>query len=611
MTGGLVQLEVYGSQDIFLTGSPQISFFKLVYRRNTNFAIQSVKQEFIGTTNFGYDMICVADKLGDLIYKCYLEITLPYVALNKNPSLYTQTQQNALLEYDRVNSYFQVLFNYVTADLDLTRKLLLLVRTNNVSMEDIILTMNDVTGFPALTLLIKYRNDLIAFITNSEAFNDTPELKAIQWDLLQYISKIDIKILFDSIVGLTSAALIGKSQAEIDMIQKQELLQLMTSDTGFYPLLRDYYLIGYDLRFKKENIYKSFLNKTYIERYKFAWVEEIGHVIIDRLDVKIGNEIIDKHTGDWMILWNQMTLDVRQKKNYEKMIGQIPELITFDDKVKPEYKLIIPLQFWFCRHSGTAIPLVALRYHDVVFELRLKDLEKCAYYQSDPALVDMDNVQNQYDINLQNVSLYIDYVYLDTYERRRFAQSTHEYLIETIQFNEFNDVFGISYNAECSFVNPGKFLFWFCQPLDYRENPNGTNKCQWNNFGVNIDKTGYTLNNSFIQLNTYERTDPQLGPTYYNYVDEYFHFKTSATDGMYNYSFSLNPMELQPSSTCNFSRIDSIGVRFDFSPEFINLIQNSTIPGMKDSAYLAIYTMTYNVLRIASGMGGLAFVTNT
>jgi hypothetical protein len=609
MAGGLIQLAVYGTQDVFLTGTPQISFFKIVYRRHTNFSIESIKQTFFGTTNFGFDLTCIADRIGDLIYKTYLEIDIPSVALDKNPSLYTLTQAVAKSQLDTVNDFYQIIFNYVTANSDLTRKLAVLVRTNNLSVSDIIDTMNDTINFEALASLIKARAILIDFIINSTEFNSIIELRDQKMDFIYQINRVDIKILFDSVVSLTTDKLIGAPQADIDLSIKKEIIRVIT--TVLYPELQNFYLKVYDLKITKENIHKSFVDGTYVERYKFAWVEELGHSIIDKLDLKIGNQIVDTHTGDWMIMWNKITVDVKQKVNYDKLIGQIPTLITFDDGVKPAYKLVIPLQFWFCRHNGLALPLVALRYHDVVFELRLKKLEQCCYVEDDPNLLDIENIQNLYGINLTDVSLYIDYVFLDTDERRRFAQSTHEYLIETVQYNEFSDLFGKKYNATVVFSHPCKFILWFCQPLSYRINPTGRNKCQWNNYGVNPDKTGDTLTKTYIQLNSYQRTDSLLDPVFYNYVDGYFHFKTSAMDGLYNYSFALKPMELQPSSTCNMSRIDNLGIMFEFSTEFINLVENQIIEGFAENAFLGVYTMSYNVLRIASGMAGLAFQVST
>ena len=605
MAGGLIQLAVYGTQDIFLTGTPQISFFKIVYRRYTNFAVESIKQDFFGTQNFGFDLTCVADKVGDLMYKTYIQIDIPQVALNKNPSLYTLTQTVAKSDFDNINAYYQVLFNYTTANADLARKLGFLTRENNITMASIITTMNNTTGFVPLMTLITNRNALINFITFSNTFANIPELINQKMDLLSRINQIDIQILFNSIITTVASNNIGQPADVIALAQKQAVLQMIIGP--FYPGMQSFYLIGYDLLVEKQTIYQSFVNGTYIERYEFAWVEELGHSIIDKLDVKIGNQIIDTHTGDWFIIWNKLTVDHRQRENYDKLIGQVPELITFDSNIKPAYSLIIPLQFWFCRHNGLAIPLVALRYHDVVFELRLKTLSECAYVENDPNLLDMENIQSLYGINLTNVTMYIDYVYLDSDERRRFAQSSHEYLIEVVQMNDFKGVFGSRFDADCSFVHPTKLMLWFAQPNQYRFNPTGRNKCQWTNFAVNPDKTGYSVDTTYIQLNSLERTSDLLGPVFYNYVDNYLHYPTTGPEGLYGYSFALNPTKLQPSSTCNMSRIDQLGLKFNFSADFVSLVQNNPIEGVDTGAYLGVYVMSYNVLRFVSGMAGLAF----
>nr|URM62261.1 capsid [Mimivirus sp.] len=112
-----------------------------------------------------------------------------------------------------------------------------------------------------------------------------------------------------------------------------------------------------------------------------------------------------------MIIFNKLFIHDHHIDNYNKMIGNVKELTVFDDSIKNSYKLIIPLQFWFCRHTGLSLPLIALRYSDVIITIKLKDLSKVCYYQDDPALSNMSTVQSQYNINIVNAKLYVDYVF--------------------------------------------------------------------------------------------------------------------------------------------------------------------------------------------------------
>lgn len=606
MTGGLLQIAVYGTQDIFLTGTPQITFFKIVYRRHTNFAIESIAQEFFNVSNFGTDVSCIIDKIGDLMHQVYLEIIIPKVDLLKNPANYTLTQQNALTQFQQIQSYYQLVFNYIATDTDIIRKLVLLCQTNNIPMSTIEATMND-TAF--IGTLVQQRQNLQEYIATNPNFDAIIELRDMKLDLIQEINQIDIQIVFNSIITHVNDFGVTNPMDVNDLAKRTQVLNV--TKNMLYSQIKLFYMKAYDVYLNKQQIYQSFLDGTYVERYQFAWVEELGHAIIDQLDVKIGSQTIDRHTGDWMILYNKIFKNQYQKNNYDKLIGNVPELYVFDDKVKNTYKLLIPLRFWFCRHSGDALPLVALRYHDVLFNLRYKDLSKLCYYQDDPNLINMQTVQSQYDINIINAQLYVDYVYLDSDERKRFAQSTHEYLIEIVQFAEITDISGKKYNAHLSFSHPTKFMIWYVQPNQYRSNPNGTNKCQWNNFGINNDKTGYTMDQSYIRLNSYQLTDPNHSMLYFNYVQPYSYFKHSPTDGFNVYSFAAKPMELQPSSTCNFSRIDDLGIVTVFSDDFINLVNSNTVVGLQDGIFLGVYIYSYNIIRIMSGMAGLAFQTST
>jgi hypothetical protein len=590
MPGGIIQIAVYGSQDIFLTGTPQITFFKIVYRRYTNFAIEQVPQQFIGITNFGYEMSMVVDKLGDLMYKTYLEIDLPEVNLCKDRSNYKIDHVQAHARFKQLELYYQLVCSYIATNMNVVRQLHDVLKVHNITMQEIEVMMSDARFVLELE---EIRSKLRAHIINTDNYDCIPELVINKQCILNDIPLIDIHILFHSIYPA-------------DLEKKCKLLFLIRNQ--LYGRIQEFYCRIYQLFNCARNICAQWKNNAYEERYAFAWVEEIGNAIIDQIDIKIGPQLIDRQTGDWMILYNTLNLREYQKHNYYKMIGQVPQLIVLNDGIRPRYKLIIPLLFWFSRYNGLALPLIALRYHDVLINLRLKDLSQLCYVEDCPELPTIPEIQAQYNINIESAVLYVDYVFLDSDERKRFAQSTHEYLIETIQYNEFCIPPTSNSNIRLTFAHPCRYMVFFCQPKFYRHNPTGRNKCQWNNFATCPSKLGQPVSNLFIRLNSTEITDTSQPIVYFNYVQPYMHFLHSPTDGLYSYSFSLNPTELQPDGTCNFSRIDDVSIEYTFNKEFLDIVCHDLYEPM---IYIATYVVTYNVLRIMSGMAGLAFQTST
>ena len=227
----------------------------------------------------------------------------------------------------------------------------------------------------------------------------------------------------------------------------------------------------------------------------------------------------------------------------------------------------IPLRFWFNRNPGLALPLIALQYHEVKVILNLS------------ASVGTGN-----DTRDDKTSLWADYIYLDTDERRRFAQVSHEYLIEQVQYQSFATSSGAA-SHELNFNHPVKELVWA-----------GENSTAWGAAatasGVFIDVAGVTWK---LLLNGHDRFAAQ-DTNYFTKTQIWKHHTGcggvagNVANGIAVYSFALKPEEHQPSGTCNFSRID-----------------NAKLITSAATAALYVYAVNYNVLRIMSGMGGLAY----
>ena len=106
MPGGLIQIASYGIHDIFLIGNPQITFFKTIYRRHSNFSMEYIEEQLNGTQNYGGYLSCILSKSGDLLHKLYLKINIPEINLDK--STYTDTDpnnnNNYKIEYNNFNT---------------------------------------------------------------------------------------------------------------------------------------------------------------------------------------------------------------------------------------------------------------------------------------------------------------------------------------------------------------------------------------------------------------------------------------------------------------------------------------------------------------------------
>ena len=413
MGGGLLQLVAYGAQDVYLTGNPQITFFKAVYRRHTNFAIEAIQQTFNGTPGYGQRVTSTIARNGDLIHRVYL----------------------------------------------------------------------------ALDLAGASSDDLCKFF---------------------------------------------------------------------------------------------------------------GLRLINYVEVEIGGQKIDKHYSHWMYIWNELSLPVAKKAGYYDMVGAYGG--TAGGSMQKQ--LYVPLEFWFCRNVGLALPLIALQYHEVKINLSFETAEKCKGGATAP-------------VNGFGASLWVDYIFLDTDERRRFAQLSHEYLIEQLQFTGQEAVQSREIKPKLNFNHPCKELIWFVTQSDADHNNwmnyasdstgdhklvSGDNTLALMSAKISPSSKGDTKNpiaTAKLVLNGNDRFAQRDG-LYFNLIQPFQHHENVPSNAGINvYSFALKPEEHQPSGTLNMSRIDTA---------ILNLSMNKSITdGNLSKLNLSIFAVNYNVLRIMSGMGGIAY----
>ena len=334
-----------------------------------------------------------------------------------------------------------------------------------------------------------------------------------------------------------------------------------------------------------------------------CWLAERS---IKDVELSIGGQRIDKHYQKWWRLYSELYLDESKKASWGKMTtGQAGE------------QVFLPLIFFFNRNPGLALPLIALQYHEVRLDFDLS--------------ADFDN----YSDTSKTFKVWANYIYLDTEERRRFAQKGHEYLIEQVQHTGVDTVtaatggVGKTKQVRLSYNHPVKELVWCLSENDDRQGLwNFTTKAADGEIVLESDPTAITASNAFIAtsmsgapllkvgtdggsekfteeavgtvgqmklvLNGQDRFKEQSGK-YFNQVQAFNHHSGSPYAGIYSYSFALKPEEHQPTGTCNFSRIDNAQVSI------------TTTKGNDNATNLNMFAVNYNVLRIQSGMGGLAF----
>lgn len=629
MGGGLMQIISYGTQDIILTANPEITFFNTVYRRYTNFGIKTISLSFDNSPEFNSTSYAnIPKNNGDLISKIILKVKLPKIdfttinnILFKNYNDSIEIEQNNIIYY----SYFVKFFNKLKNIVDV---FFIKYNTNTTSLTYITELKNTILKYFNINQYTQFFTSINYFFNNNIQTSFT-----IPYDIEYYTNASLFKIIDNNLIFI------------YEMLNYET-----TSYNEFKFVVNKNMEILCELN---EIIYKKIIANT-TPQVKFCWVNKIANWIFNSIDFYIGSNKIYSLSDTYIN--NYSELHYKNKKLYDLLVGNNISINTFEIQ-HDEIELFLPIPFWSFSNYGLSFPLIALQYNSLQIRINTKKLLDCIRINYPTSNTSNPNINNEI-INLfvNNISslitskleitMLVEYVYLDSIERKKFAQSAHEYLIEQVQEIEFDNISKSNNTIQLDIFHCCKDMFWFVQKkinqMDiFSNNPNvfnytylrnstekNKNKFEFAlyltmmlspNILFNAEKfyngnyiisnnSAYTneskvinefvLNNfafpianknlniiiaeSYFNLNGVQLTGESS--YFYNYLEPYNYYNATPQSGLNIYSFSLRPTEFQPSGACNMSRISYIGLKLKINDKTIDNYENLFSPTINSNS---------------------------
>lgn len=329
-----------------------------------------------------------------------------------------------------------------------------------------------------------------------------------------------------------------------------------------------------------------------------SWVNGVGHAMIEYVSIWIGQQEVDRQYGEFLYLWQQLTTPGSKRAGINHMTGQLD--VYNDQAQKGPLHLFVPLQFWFCNDPGLSLPIIALQATPVKIWIKLRNGNDVLFSNTlEDAVLNGTAPPTKLTVlppTITEMTLWADYVYLDTEERRRFVSSKHEYLITQVQQQKR---YSIPQNTTITsvpltFNHPMKEMLWVVNQDRMQQAHEWFNygSRMLNEYGIpNID----LIATSLIQFDGYDRFEEQSA-AYFRLMQPWQRHTAIPNDFIYVYSYSITPEAAQPQGSANASRIDSI---------ILQLRMNSRVQSRP--AGCTVYATNYNVLRIVAGLGGVLF----
>lgn len=507
MTGSLLQIVSTDLQDTFLTIDPQITFFKIVYLKHTIFAIDIIEETFNTVPNFGEEGFCELSKYGDLVSNIFLKVEIPSVLIKKNPDIdyikrynqnelidkysnNTMTSSNLLNYYNNLITQFE---KFSKSAMFYWSNLKIIINTS---------TSNYLTVVNYITNIINSQNDLInvynSNLITTKKINNSNLI--FNFDLLNY--------LLNNYSSYKNSIYISAQNIEY----KQNISSYL-SDYIFYQNIYLKYL------YENRDTYLKIINIEESSYYYFSWVNKLAFSLINYISIEIGGQQVDKITSEILNNWYELSTTIEKQKMLDTMIGNVVNLTSYDNNIKPAYTLLIPIPFWFSKYKSQALPCVGLKYNDIVIKIQFNELYKCCYFEPDEHKEYSTNININQLVNINSVSLLIEYIQLGNDERIKFGTFSNETLIEQHKVLEFINITNDTL-LPLDFVNPIRELIWTIQTKSYINDLK-----LWNDFNTNYVFRGATTTvessgNMIIDINNINN------PTFFiNGYVEIFHSK--------------------------------------------------------------------------------------
>jgi hypothetical protein len=625
MPGGIVQISKYGSKNLFLTGNPSITFFRSVYKRYTNFSIESKSVHFDNGINFDRVSTVEIPTNGDLISKMYLQLIIPKVKLenfiNENKNIEGEYElykrkYNAIKRFIKLNMIaFREAYNeYLPENINSSENIIIAINkifndekyTHNpiftdedpyliVEDEENITRSSFSTNEEEVLFLLKeeysyiWLNENLEEYLKNEDYTNDEILEQANIDAEDYSDRQSLKI-FESCNIKKTIENFDNIDSKFDVINSlnETIINIQELDKFWADIVKE-----------KKIDYEESINNN----IKFAWVDNLGTSLIDYIEIELNGMVLDRQYGMWLDIWKELTIDNKKIDSYNIMIGNVPELTTFDKTVKPEYKLMIPLNFWFNKNYSVAFPLVSLRDQNLKLNVKFRKFSECSYIDENSIIkfkfsnntdFKLDDLINE-DILKLNGNLVCDYVFLDENERRLFAQTKHKYLIEQVYLEKFDNIREKEFLVNLEFLIPLKELVWILQSNKYIKKINDGTKLEWNKYEINNKNP---ILKTELLFNDWTRT-MEMDYKYYNYIQPLKYHTRTPKKGVNLYSFSLNPESYNPSGHCGIKYITDKRMKFSFDESVF--VDDNT-------ATLYIFAFSYNILEIENGTANLLFI---
>ena len=317
-----------------------------------------------------------------------------------------------------------------------------------------------------------------------------------------------------------------------------------------------------------------------------SWTNGIGNFMIDFVELQLGGETVDRISGEMMDIWMEMTTQIGVKGAVYSMVGKF---VTFNNDTQTgAVKMLVPLPFWFCRNVERALPLISMQYTDVKINIQFKNFDQCWFKT---ALASPSTSPS-----ITKANIIANYIYLDVFERTKFAkQKNFDYLIEQFQESPSLQVPAgiINTNQPIFFNHPVKELFWTYRSSIATQANDYYNYGNINNYQTPNQTIVEPFKEAQLRVNGNDRFE-MMPETYFRLYQPYRYHSSGTSQYIYNFCFAVDPENMQPSGTCNFSKIDNAVLNFVCTPN----IPIGTI---------IVYGTNYNILRIQNGMAGVMF----